>query len=130
MKRIVIVVLSLLTLGQYSEAQQPPGHIDIVQIYFSFLASRVAALNCNAVDKATEPRFLSNMLTVTIRATQALKERNQNLSEADLSAKIIAAQDSTQAAVKSEIAQNGCASDRIRKLLKLYKVDSEVSLGG
>jgi hypothetical protein len=129
-KRIAIVILSLVTLAPCSEAQQPPGRIDIVQIYFSFLASRVAALSCDAVDKATEPKFQSNLLTVTIRATQALKERNQNLSEADLSAKIIAAQNSTQAAVKSEIAQNGCASDRIKELLKLYKVDSEVSLGG
>jgi hypothetical protein len=95
-----------------------------------FLGSRVAALGCDAVDKATEPKFLSNLQTVTIRAAQALKERNQDLSDSDLSAKVVAAQNATQAVVKSEIAQNGCASDRIKALLKLYKINSEQSLGG
>jgi hypothetical protein len=63
-----------------------------VQIYENFLASRVAALGCHAVDKATEPKFISNQQTVTIRAMQALKERNKNLSAPDLTAKVIAAQ--------------------------------------
>jgi hypothetical protein len=87
-----LVLLFLAALLTHSEAQQPqpPGRVDIVQIYSSFMASRAAALGCDAVDKATEPKFLSNLQTVTIRATQALKERNQYLSETDLAAKIIA----------------------------------------
>jgi hypothetical protein len=97
----------LAALLTHSEAQQPPARVDIVQIYANFLASRVAALGCNAVDKATEPKFLSNLQTVTIRAAQALKERNENLSEPDLTAKVIAAQHLTEAAVKTEIAQTG-----------------------
>jgi len=78
MKRAGLVALMLAVPLTKSEAQQPPGRVDVVQIYSNFLASRVAALGCDAVDKATEPKFLSNLQIVTIRAMQALKERNQN----------------------------------------------------
>lgn len=129
-----LVALFLATLLTPSEAQQPQarpqGHVDIVQIYSNFLASRVAAVGCDSVDKATEPKFLSNLQTVTIRATMAMKERNQNLSDQDLTAKVIASQNFTEAAVKTEIAQNGCSSERIKGLLKLYKMHSDMSLGG
>jgi hypothetical protein len=81
------------------------------------------------VDKATEPKFLSNLMTVTIRATQALKERNSNLSDKDLANKITAAQNQLADKVKAEITQNGCSSDRIQQLLKLYKIHAEMSLG-
>ena len=130
MIRAGLVVLIFTALLAQSKAQQPQARVDIVQIYENFLASRVAALGCDAVDKATEPKFISNQQTVTIRAMQALKERNKNLSDPDLTAKVIAAQNATQAAVKGEIAQNGCSSERIKALLKLYKIHSEMSLGG
>ena len=80
--------------------------------------------------KATELKFLSNLTTVTIRAAQALKERNPNLSEADLKNKVIAAQNKLAETVKAEIAQNGCASNRVQQLLKRYKIHSEMSLAG
>jgi hypothetical protein len=51
----------------------------------------VAALDCVAVDNATEPKFLSNQRAVTIRAMQALKERNNNLSEVELATNVVAA---------------------------------------
>ncbi|WP_438278563.1 hypothetical protein [Nitrobacter sp.] len=130
MKKEVLAFATVLGVFCGLSASFGQGRVDIVQIYSNFLASRVAALGCNAVDKATEPKFLSNLHAVTIRAIQALKERNQNLSDADLSAKMIAAQKATQAAVKGEIAQNGCSSKRITALLKLYKMHSEMSLGG
>jgi hypothetical protein len=122
-----VTVFAIFCLPSASREQ---GRVDIVQIYFTFLASRVAALGCNAIDKATELKFLSNQQTVLIRATQAFKERNANLSDAELTAKIIAAQNTTSANVKAEIAKNGCSSERIQSLLKLYKLHSEMSLGG
>jgi hypothetical protein len=130
MTRAGLVILFFMALLTRSEAQQPQPRVDIVQIYENFLASRLAALGCDAVAKDTEPKFLSNQQTVTIRAMMALKERNKNLSDADLTAKVIAAQNATQAAVKAEIVQNGCSSERIKALLKLYKIHSEMSLGG
>jgi hypothetical protein len=98
----VTTALGFLCIPPASFAQ---GRVDIIQIYENFLASRVAALDCVAVDNATEPKFLSNQRAVTIRAMQALKERNR-------------------------IAQNGCSSERIKALLKLYKLRSEMALGG
>jgi hypothetical protein len=130
MKKAVLALAATLGVFCIQPASFGQGRIDIIQIYENFLASRVAALGCDAVDKATEPKFLSNQYVVTIRATQALKERNGNLSDAELAAKVVAAQNATQAAVKTEIAQNGCSSERIKGLLKLYKLHSEMSLGG
>jgi hypothetical protein len=130
MKKPTLAFATMLGLFCIPSACFGQGRVDIVQIYENFLASRVAALGCDAVDKATETRFLSNQQTVTTRATQALKERNKSLSDAELAAKIVSAQGATQAAVKTEIAQNGCSSERIKALLKLYKLHSEMSLGG
>lgn len=110
-----------------SQAQE---RVDILLIYSNFIASRVAALGCGTVDKATEPKFLSNLLTVTIRATQAFKERSQNLSDADVTNRVTDAQKRLEETVRAEIARNGCSSDRIQQLLKLYKIHSEMSLGG
>jgi hypothetical protein len=122
----ILLPILLATVFSKSYAQ---GRVDIVQIYENFLASRVAAIGCNAVDKATEPKFLSNLMTVTVKATQALKERNSNLSDKDLANKITAAQNQLADKVKAEITQNGCSSDRIQQLLKLYKIHAEMSLG-
>jgi len=130
MKRAGLIALILVAFATSSVAQQSQRHLDIVQIHFIFLASRAAALGCDAVDKTTEPKFLSNSQTVTIRAMMALRERNPDLSDSDLAAKVTAAQNATEADVKNEIAKNGCASDRIKGLLELYKTNSEVSLGG
>jgi hypothetical protein len=129
MTRAGLVMLFFMALVTQSEAQQPQARVDIVQMSANFLASRVAALACDAVDKATEPKFISNQQNVTIRAMQVLKERNKNLSDPDLTAKVTAAQNATETAVKAEIAQNGCSSERIKALLKLYKIHSEMSLG-
>jgi hypothetical protein len=106
------------------------GRVEIVQIYENFLASRVAALDCGGIDQASEQKFLSNQMTVTLRAAQALKERNSSLSDADLTSKVLALQNTLQANVKTEIAKNGCSSERIQQLLKLYKLHSTMSLGG
>jgi hypothetical protein len=121
-----------ITLGFWAVPSISNGQprVDIVQIYSNFLASRVAALGCNAVDKTTEPKFLTNFHTVTIRAAQAVKERNPNMSDAELTAKFGASIKFTETAVKNEIANNGCSSERIQRLLKLYKIHSEMNLGG
>jgi uncharacterized membrane-anchored protein len=129
MKRIRFALASL-TLFCAPSATVAQGRVDIVQIYENFLASRVAALECRAIDKATEQKFLSNQMTVTIRATQALKERNSTLSDADINNKLLVGLNGLQMKVKTEIAQNGCASERIQQLLKLYKLHSTMSLGG
>jgi hypothetical protein len=128
-KQTTFQLMPLMFFGVQS-ASFGQGRVDIVQIYQNFLASRIAAVECKSVDKTTEPKFLSNQLTVTVRASQALKERNPSVSDADLAAKIVAAQNATQAAVKTEVAQKGCSSERIQQLLKMYKLHSEMSLGG
>ena len=122
--------LALFLLAAGLSKSQAQGRVDIVQVYENFLASRVAASGCDAVDKATELKFLSNLRMVTMRATMALKERNPNLSDADLASRVIAAQNKTAETVKAEIAQKGCSSDRIKQLLELYKLHSVMSLGG
>jgi hypothetical protein len=130
MTRLKLAVTAALGFLCIPPASFTQGRVDIIRIYENFLASRVAALGCDAVDKAEEPKFLSNQRVVTIRAMQALKERNSNLDDTELAAKVVTAQNATQAAVKNEIAQNGCSSERIKALLKLYKVHSEMALGG
>jgi len=119
---LVVFCFSSLSYGQ--------GRVDIVQIYESFFVSRVAALECDGINKATEEKFLSNQLTITIRATQALKERNPDLSDSDVTTKIGEIQNQLKKNVQNEVAINGCSSERIQQLLKMYKMHSTMSLGG
>ena len=130
MKRRIFALASLIISFFAPSTLVGQGRVDIVQIYQDFLASRVAALECGAIDKTTEQKFLSNQMSVTIRATQALHERNPTLSDTVLKDRLIAAQQLLQTTVKTEISQKGCASERIQQLLKLYKIHSAMSLGG
>ena len=59
-------------------------NVDIVMIYQNFVASRVAADECNALDAALEPRFQSNLMAVTIRATETVKQRNPSFTDQQL----------------------------------------------
>lgn len=104
--------------------------VDVVQIYERFVASRVVAEHCRALDAATEQRFLSNLMAVTIRAAQLMKERNSALSDDQLGSKTKERADWLRRNIVAEIEQNGCSSPPIRQLLELYKVHSEMHLDG
>jgi len=107
-------------------AQATP--VDIVQIWQNFLASQAAAKDCDAIDPATETRFLSNLSAVSIRAAQALKERNPNLSPETLSAQVKSTPSIVSGHVDVEIQSHGCSSPKILTLLKVYRMHAAMDL--
>lgn len=121
----IIVVLFFWLIPSLSFSQ---GRVDIVKIFQNFVASSVAASACNVVDKSTVTKFGANNVTVATRATMALKERNPTMSEKELGEKIVKMLDSIKQSVKREIDQNGCGSDRIQQLLKLYDMHAKLDL--
>ncbi len=121
----VIVALVFWIVPGLSYAQE---RVDIVNIFANFLASGVAANACNAVDKSTAAKFSANSTVVAIRAAMALKERNVAMSEKELSEKIAKWADTTKQSVKNEIDKNGCGSNRIQDLLKLYTMHTKLDL--
>ena len=100
-----------------------------MQIWQNFLASRVAANECHALDAATDDHFLSNMMDVTIRAAQSLKESNPNVAEDVLADRMERDTNEIGTKVKADVATNGCSSERIQQLLKLYQMHSTMKLG-
>jgi hypothetical protein len=102
--------------------------VDIIQIWQNFIASRVAAEECGAIDKNTDTHFLANLLDVTIRATQAIQERNSGVSHDEMVGRMKSAGDEIRGKVDSEIKQNGCPSPRIQQLLSMYKMHSTMRL--
>lgn len=123
MRVILALVVGVAPCLSYAQ-----GRVDIVNIFANFLASGVAANACNVVDKSTAAKFSANSTVVAIRAAMALKERNATMSEKELSEKITRWADTTKQAVKSEIDKNGCGSDRIQQLLKLYDRHAKLDL--
>ncbi|ATQ66502.1 MULTISPECIES: hypothetical protein [Methylosinus] len=105
-----------------------PGQFDIVRIWQNFLASRVAALDCDGVDPATETQFLTTMQGVSLRAAIALKERNPLLADNELTKRVELVVDGVRQNVKADIARNGCGSERVQQLLKLYRLHSRMNL--
>jgi hypothetical protein len=124
--RIVVRVLlaSFCALANPAPAQE---RTDIVQIWTNFLASRAAALGCNGVNPATEVQFASTLQAVSLRAAMALKERNAQLPEDELALRTKRVIDGIKDSVNAEIAKNGCGSERIRQLLKLYDLHSRMT---
>ena len=110
-----------------SSAFGAPDRIDIVTIFEQFLAAGTAAKYCNTLDSSNKLNWLKNYQVVILRATMALKERNPNVSDADLTAKVKAAIDGIRAKVDAEASANGCTSERIEQLLKLYQLQAELN---
>jgi hypothetical protein len=104
-------------------------NIDITQIYQNFIASRVAAVKCNALDDGLDRRFLANLMGVAIRATEAVKQRNPSYTEAQLQTSMEAMSNSVQRAVSSEMDNNGCNMPGVQKLIQLYRMHGSMVLG-
>ena len=102
--------------------------INIIQIWQNFLASRAAAITCNAVDPGTKTQFEANLIDVTIRAGQSILQNDPSISQADLPVKMKTVGDGISSKVNDEISQNGCKSPKIDQLLKLYKMHSTMKL--
>ena len=115
---------ALAFLMAASTAYGAPDRIDIVTIYTQFIAAGTAAKYCNTMDSVDKTNWLVNNQIVALRAAMAIKERNPNLSDADLTAKSNEAIEGLRANVNAEASANGCTSTRIEQLLKLYQIQA------
>lgn len=103
-------------------------NIDIVTIYQNFIASRVAAARCNALDATLELRFHGNLMTVTIRATEAVKQRNPSLTDQQLVSEMDAMAQGVRQAVVSVIERSGCNNAGVQRLAQLYRAHGTMAL--
>lgn len=97
---------------------------DIVQIMEYFIASAVAAKECFSPDDALKNNFNKNFLMVLIRATQALKQKNPNMSEEELSKTISTNTEIIRRTVANDINKSGCESTSAKQLIQLYKMNA------
>lgn len=122
MKRHLLLLLLMLFITPLcASAQEGP---DIVRIMEYFVAFGVAAKKCSSPDEALENKFHENFLMVSIRAAQALKQRNPNMPEEELAKLISARTEALKHAVEDDIDKNGCGSNSAKQLLQLYKVNA------
>lgn len=97
---------------------------DIVRIMEYFVASAVAAKECFPPDEALKNNFNKNFLMVLIRATQALKQKNPNMSEEELSKVISTNTEVIRLTIANDINKNGCESNSTKQLIQLYKMNA------
>ncbi len=123
LRKAAFVVAACVSIVSPAQPQ-----IDILQIWQNFVASRAAAEACGGVEKDTDTHFLANLSDVRIRALQALQERNPDAPKDELPGRMTVSENAVHAKVDEEIKKNGCSSDRIEQLLKMYKMHSTMHL--
>ena len=126
MKRSFLA-MALLAFASASAPVHAQGQIDILQIWQNFIASGVAATECGSVEPASRQKFLSNLTAVSIRATQALQQRQPSAAPAAVASEMKLAGDGIHDKVEAEIKQNECSSPKIQPLISMYKMHSEMN---
>lgn len=101
---------------------------DIVTIYQNFIASRVAADECHALDRALDQRFQSNLMGVTIRASEAVKQRNASYTDQQLVDAMSVMANRVRQAVTTAVERNGCDNAGVQRLVQLYRMHGTMTL--
>lgn len=102
--------------------------INIFQIFENFVISRQAAVLCGTVAKSDDTKFQANLMAVTLRAAISLRERNPGMSNEDALKRLVDVRKGFEAGTKNLVGQNGCSSENIKQLLKLYDAHTKMTL--
>lgn len=106
MSRLLIAVLTILSLVAPASAE---SKIDILTILDQFMISKAVASKCTPPDKEKRAKFLLNMETVRLHATQRLKKMYPKATD-------------------EMIAKEGCDSPQIKEALRRFDVQADMNL--
>ncbi len=119
--RYLLVLAGLTALAVQAAAQEEKS---IYKMLDSFTASSAAYNKCGANDAGLKSRFAANFMAVSTQAAMQAKEDHPFNPAADLMNAMDARGKAIGAKVEEEIAKQGCASEGIKELLRLYEADA------
>jgi phage tail sheath gpL-like len=109
--------------GAFAQQTWTPAQkqVESLPIYRNFVASRVAATRCNALDAASDRKFEANFPAVSADAARTLAAQHPGASKAEIDRQMKAMDQEARTAVDTEIAQTGCSSPEVQQLVQLYR---------
>jgi len=123
MRKIGYVALTGLVLTTLSSARADQPQADIMTVFGNYIAAAVAADKCDVKDTSPDQKFLQNLTVVSLRASKAIKERT-NLPDEKIVEMFKNNTDKMKEQVAAFVDKNGCGSDQVSNLLKIYKQES------
>ena len=115
---LILAASAALAQPAWTPAQKD---VEILPIDRNFVASKVAATRCNALDAASDETFQANFPAVSAQATQALRARHPHATRAEIDGLLKAVDGEARRTVEAEVARSGCASPQVQRLVQLYK---------
>jgi hypothetical protein len=92
----------------------------IYEILDNFIASSAAYSKCGSNDDALKSKFATNLMAVSTQAAMQAREDHPYEPAWDLTNAMNARGNAIKAKVEEEIEKQGCASEPVKELLKLY----------
>lgn len=103
---------------------------DILNIFDQFIVSNVVAAECGDFELEIVDRNLVNLEIVQTRALQTLQQQQPDRPVEDLFALMDARVSSLSAALKQRIDADGCATEDMQSILRLFEVQANMDLLG
>jgi hypothetical protein len=119
--RYLLAIAGLTALASPVAGQEEKS---IYQIWHGFAASSAAYERCGANDAALKLKFAANFLAVASQAAEQIRVEHPFDPAGDLTRAMEGRRKAIKAKVEEEIVKNGCASDSIKELLKLYEANA------
>ncbi|MDG0834615.1 hypothetical protein EXH51_17915 [Pelomonas saccharophila] len=111
----------MASLVSVAGAQQ--GAPDITKIMSYFVVSEVAAQKCLSPSEEERAKFAQNLLSVTVRSRQVIKERSPGKSDEVLSAEFDAFYSSIRKGYSEALEKAGCDSPVGKQGTSLWKAN-------
>ncbi len=119
MKKYIVLFLLYGCVIQAEEKE------NMLQIFSGFTASNAAMMKCLKPDENELNKFLDNYKIAAVNALQEI-QKNQSSIPNEMASKImIAGGKETTKIVNTEIEKNGCKSQKIQELIKLFHFYAE-----
>ena len=115
---LVLLGWALLAAPSYATQQEKQS---IHQILDNFIASAVAYNKCGANDQNLKSKFAANLMEISIRDAMSAREEHPDQSSEALAKASEEHLNAIQSKVAGLIGQNGCNSDGVKQLLKMYE---------
>jgi len=118
--RFLLIIAGLIACSGPASAEETA----IYKTWYGFVASSAAYEKCGANDAALRQKFAANFLAVASQAAEQVRAEHPFNPALDLARAMDGQRKEIRAKVEEEIAKNGCASDAIKELLKLYDANA------
>lgn len=126
--RYLFVAAGLTALAFPATAQEEKT--SIFELLDRFIASSAAYDKCGSNDGQLKLKFAANLMSVSMQAAMQAKEDHPYDPEADLMNAMKERSKAIRLKVEEEIEKQGCASEPIKGLLKLYEFNANWNVYG